>query len=68
MGWQDDFQIDGNKRVRPVVMAAVCALVLCVVAAFYNLHSRSDVQAASDVARDRVLKMKQRDPRYGLNP
>jgi hypothetical protein len=60
MSWQDDFQIDGKNRIGGLAVF-VCLLVFLIGAASYFHHDRSSVQAISDLARERILAMKQKD-------
>jgi hypothetical protein len=59
MDWQNEFDIDGGKRIGPGIVSIVFLVILLATAGTYFLYHKNDVQAFSDTARERILEMKQ---------
>jgi hypothetical protein len=54
MNWQDDYQIDGGRRVGGRIASAVFIVVVLITAAAYHYRSRDDAQAVSGKASGQI--------------
>jgi hypothetical protein len=45
MNWQDDYQIDGGRRVGGRIASAILIVVVLITAAAYHHHTKDDAQA-----------------------
>lgn len=56
MNWQDDYQIDGGRRVGGRIASAVFVVVVLITAAGYHYHTKDDAQTDKP---SRQIKAKQ---------
>jgi hypothetical protein len=62
MSWQNDYQIDGGKRVGGRLASAVLIIVFLITAATYHHHQKDDVEAVSGPARGMPHSSRARSP------